>query len=376
MVYAYNNHLILTFVVFLVFYHSYGLKEDEESVKLDFAIVGFPKCSTTFLRNDLLSSNEEIFFGNDDNEIHHLNRNNAPALKKLFQNHPYTINGFKCPNLLYSETGLFNLEMYFKQTDLIIAVRHPILWFQSFYNYRLRKGYQMPEPHLLIGSCPTIFEDRLNVNEVEVTVEAQKVCTDRYVETTEIIGDSKYLLRTQEMYYLNILNNHNRAQFHIAMSRLGKTPLNSSDEMELLQNHTLPIHNFSNNIFLMEIGQLSVENQTSADQFIMDLERFLNLRNNSLPKLKQHQPRHHIDLKLDIEKIEEKEIDICEPSYHDLRKVLLNIGIDASKWIREYFLKADSVFVSQRKKFEELILQWEVDPCENDDEIESEDVML
>ena len=162
MVYAYNNHLILTFVVFLVFYHSYGLKEDEESVKLDFAIVGFPKCSTTFLRNDLLSSNEEIFFGNDDNEIHHLNRNNAPALKKLFQNHPYTINGFKCPNLLYSETGLFNLEMYFKQTDLIIAVRHPILWFQSFYNYRLRKGYQMPEPHLLIGSCPTIFEDRLN----------------------------------------------------------------------------------------------------------------------------------------------------------------------------------------------------------------------
>lgn len=372
---AYNNHLLLTLVVFLVFGHSYGSKEDEESVKLDFAIVGFPKCSTTFLRNDLLSSNEEIFFGNDNNEIHYLNRNNAPALKKLFKNHPYTINGFKCPNLLYSEVGLFNLEMYFKQTDLIIAVRHPILWFQSFYNYRLRKGFEMPEPHLLIGSCPTIFEDRLNVNEAEVMVEAQKVCTDRYVATYYfIIGDSKYLFRTQKIC-LNILNNHNRAQFHIAISRLGKTPLNSLDEMALLQNHTLPIHNFSNKIFLMEIGQLSVENQTSADQFIMDLERFLNLRNNSLPKLKQHQPRHHIDLNFDVEKIEEREIDICDPSYDDLRKVLLNIGIDASKWIREYFLNADSVYVSQRKEFEELILQWEVDPCENDDDIESEDVV-
>jgi hypothetical protein len=149
----------------------------------------------------------------------------------------------------------------------------------------------------------------------------------------------------------------------------------SPDEMKLLQNHTLPIHNFFNKIFLIEIGQLSVENQTSADQFIIDLESFLNLRNNSLPKLKQHQPRHHIDLNLDVEKIKQNMVDICEPSYDDLRKVLLNIGIDASKWIREYFLNADSVYVSQREKFEDLILQWEVDPCENEDDIESEDVV-
>jgi hypothetical protein len=195
---VYNHHLfqiLLTLVVFLVFCHSYGLKEDEEAVKLDFAIAGFPKCSTTFLRNGLLSSNEDIFFGNDDNEIHYLHRNNAPALKKLFKNHSYTINGFKCPDLLYSEIGLFNLEMHFKQTDLIIAVRNPILWFQSFYNYRLRKGFEMPEPHLLIGSCPNIFEDRLNTNEVDVMVESHKVCTDRYVATNYfIIGDTKYLL--------------------------------------------------------------------------------------------------------------------------------------------------------------------------------------
>ncbi len=114
--------------------------EDHHDKILHFAIAGFPKCSTTFLRNTLLSV-DEVFFGNNQNEIHLLNRNSSVrAFKKLFSNHQETTNGFKCPDLLYSATGLKNLHSYFPSTDLVISVRHPVRWFESFYNYRTRNG--------------------------------------------------------------------------------------------------------------------------------------------------------------------------------------------------------------------------------------------
>lgn len=169
---------------------------------------------------------------------------------------------------------------------------------------------------------------------------------------------------------------HLRARFHIAMSRLGKTPMNTTGEMKLLNYQLLPIHNLSNKIFLMEIGQLSVNNQTIADQFVTDLEIFLNLRrenyeNNdqsALPRLTNHTPRHYIDPKLNIEEVSSNIIDICDSNYDDLRKILLNIGSDASRWIVEYFIKSESVYVSQREVFKELLLKWTEDPCGKDDD--------
>jgi hypothetical protein len=151
----------------------------QEKSILQFAIVGFPKCSTTFLRNTLLAPNPQIFLGNKENEIHFLTHNNIHDFKALFKDQPDTINGFKCPDLLYSSVGLHNLEQHFQNTDLIIAVRHPILWFQSFYNYRVRKGHRMPDPYQLIGTCPTSFEGSLIGVDNKVSTDAHKVCTDR-----------------------------------------------------------------------------------------------------------------------------------------------------------------------------------------------------
>jgi hypothetical protein len=140
---------------------------------LQFAIVGFPKCSTTFLRNSLLSPSNQIFFGNNQNEIHLLRNNNVQAFKDLFQNYLNTTNGFKDPGLLYSHVGLYNLYTHYPNTDLIISVRHPVLWFQSFYNYHIREGY-----HLLIGNCPNTYSGILNIDDSPVKVGSHGVCTD------------------------------------------------------------------------------------------------------------------------------------------------------------------------------------------------------
>jgi hypothetical protein len=57
----------------------------------------------------------------------------------------------KCPKDLETEYGLPLYEKYFPDIKFIVNVRHPVRWFESFYNYRLRRGFRMPPPAELIG---------------------------------------------------------------------------------------------------------------------------------------------------------------------------------------------------------------------------------
>jgi hypothetical protein len=41
----------------------------------------------------------------------------------------------------------------------------------------------------------------------------------------------------------------------------------------------------------------------------------------------------------------------------------MEVGISASKWIRQYFLDQPDVIVSSRERFEEILLTWLEDPC-------------
>ena len=125
----------------------HGSSDAGENV-INFAIIGFPKCSTTFLRNRLLHT-RQFFYGNNQTEIHHLRNNQVQEFVNLFANISdplIKMKGFKCPDVLYSNNALLNLKTYFPSAGLVVVVRHPVLWFQSFYNYRVRKGYNMPKP--------------------------------------------------------------------------------------------------------------------------------------------------------------------------------------------------------------------------------------
>ena len=75
------------------------------------------------------------------------------------------------------------------------------------------------------------------------------------------------------------------AKFHQFLSRLGCTPLNTSDERSLLDHHNMSVHHFPHaKLFLMEASQLNAANITRSDIFIQDLERFVEME-NSIPKL-------------------------------------------------------------------------------------------
>lgn len=152
---------------------------------LDFAIIGFEKTGTTFLLK-ALSSHPEVAMPIKHSELSKklcvkkesgkvvlldwLNEqqyDNDGILREdrellsdnnMKQQHSILIHGMKCSDLLRKSLAIENLADLSDQTRLIIGVRHPVLWYESLYNYRVRQSYEqnwtspIPSPHDLHGT--------------------------------------------------------------------------------------------------------------------------------------------------------------------------------------------------------------------------------
>ena len=102
-----------------------------------------------------LHKHPEVFMGFEKNldnaqEISSLTFDLVDEFKTIFKNnngdHKRTststgkqvINGFKEPNVLVFARPMVNIEKHFPETDFIVSTRHPVLYFESFYNFRAR----------------------------------------------------------------------------------------------------------------------------------------------------------------------------------------------------------------------------------------------
>lgn len=192
-------------------------------------------------------------------------------------------------------------------------MRHPVLWFESFYNYRIRDNFTLPAAEDLITCSP----------------EARNVCTE-------------------EIRY----NDH--------LSRLGKTDRTDPEELKLL-SPILPryrkLPKMDNPVFLYEINQLYETDPTLTAQYRQDLQNYLGLQ-TPLDPLTETRETHGDHPNKD------KEIDICAPEHTALHDELMQIARDSSLWIRNYFTKLPDVFVSSPDHFGKLLEDWMNDPCE------------
>lgn len=108
-----------------------------DNVTPDFGVIGFPKTGTTFLL-DALRMHPEVFMPgvgevcDMDNWFPMMSNASRPSQSRLA---PIRI-GFKCPTMLRSTYGIESLMKIAKQTRLVMGVRHPVTYFESFYNYR------------------------------------------------------------------------------------------------------------------------------------------------------------------------------------------------------------------------------------------------
>jgi hypothetical protein len=279
---------------------------------LDFAIIGHPKTATTFTMKWLASQDEIQMYRH---EIHSLRMGKPAELVSQLYSLPAGSQykrGYKAPRDLFSIKVLDSISEYWPDCKLVVGLRHPVRWFESFYNYHVRCGYTMPPADSLIGECPS---------------HSHGVCTEE-------------------------------AQFHLHLNLLGKTNQSTADEKKLLKPlpSKVPILGpMRNQVFLYEISQLGDEDDARADKYRRDLGSFLGLEHEISPIVRDEESlNYHYDL------------DICEDRYRPLRRALMDIAKPASEWIRTYFMQSPEVVVSSPEFFNELLLEWMEDPCDKE----------
>ncbi len=299
---------------------------------LDFAIVGFGKTGTTsILRHlsdmtDSLSQEHcDLVVGNSGKLLKDLYEDHARRFKQAKRNGEELedrLRGLKCPQDISSDYSMLNYAKYFPSTKLIIGIRHPVLWFESLYNFRVANvpwKAMLPTSELTRGCISG----------------SQGVCAWR-------------------------------ANFHDFLSRLGKTPMSSTSEKQLLQLGLDPVKSKVGPVFLYEVSQLSESGHNGEErsaQFRTDLKRFLGLQ-KEIPPFPLIDTSGRFDFLPPVKRqVDRNKIDICQPKHDAIRAVLMEKATLASKWILEYFLQSDEVFVSSREHFEMILESWRHDPC-------------
>jgi hypothetical protein len=232
--------------------------------------------------------------------------------------------GYKNPVHIFHPWALQHFERYWPASKLIIGVRHPVLWFESYYNYRLKRRDEMPPPASLMGACTGTMDE---------------VCTDN-------------------------------ANFHVHLAMLGKTNLTALERVLFETNSTTSTKvprspknqlHLPNPVFLYDVSQLDGSNVDVSESVRRDMQDFLGLQ-QPLPVLEAarstssstsaREPAHNM-------------LDICLPQHEPLRKQLLQIAWQASEWITTYFLPLSDVTVPAPEHFRSVLLNdWRRDPCE------------
>jgi hypothetical protein len=285
---------------------------------LQFAVLGFPKCGTSFMMR-YLGQHDEIAMLTDREHCElTTGTKDSVLVKALLDGLPIGnyARGLKCPKHLERPLAMDRLFRYFPNVRVIVGVRHPVLWFESFYNYRHLEGHHLLPAQELIGNCWNLGP----------TEKVRSVCTER-------------------------------AKFHNHLARLGKTSMQSAEERQHFSADVQNVsyaHGFSSTkVFLYDMAQLDDKNQDRSDILLEDLRSFLRVTKPFPPMVEEPKAVSNAT-----------RIDICDVEYDHLREVLLDTGVKASRWIRRVFVHAEGVTVSSPDFLDQLLAKWEEDPCE------------
>ena len=311
---------------------------------LDFAIIGFPKSGTSFLKN-YLNQTEETFVYHREfcikkssdltrfvevyHELH-VRFQQQQQVQHNNNNNQRIRFGLKCPGVLYRSHDMNIYKTYFPNTKFIVGIRHPVIWFESFYNYQVGRNVSLPaSTSSLIGKCEN----------------HQKVCTDR-------------------------------ARFHAALARLRKTPLVEKEEVDLLfgtryegnYNNTSSLHPPQQLRRFLNSGKHKKQQDGFPNQLLLYEVRQLH-QNDTTPRELSETLRNYLDIQSDLppilsyKNIKPRAINICDDVHANVRRLLVDHGTDAAIWIKDYLMENPTVEIASPESFVRLLDSWSADPC-------------
>lgn len=300
------------------------VKGDERFINsdigVDFAVIGFAKTGTTFLLRILGNHPDVIMDKHEFGGI--LKEDGVERTMAWLQNVSNTVDpklppkqyGIKNPAMIRTMNGIDNLMKISDHTRLVVGIRHPVLWFQSFYNYRVWGHYHYKRN----GIIPKAHE-----------------LTDGTRRWRDVATAC--------------------AKFEIYLMQLAKVPLSEKDTNEML-NESLYSSSVSPNpykVFVYTTEQLNDKNETRQRKFQTDLQHHLRLTSPLTDFTKSNKSK----------KTYNETINICDSQYDDIRYQLLRQGKKTSDWICNKFIESSDVVVSDKDYFISLLNKWGDDPC-------------
>ena len=301
---------------------------------IDFAIIGFPKTGTTTLLQALNQHPEVNMPPTELCQIHQNHKSWENWVRKhdahRIQSFLTKKNGIKCPAMVRLPSATENLMKLSNNTRLVVGLRHPIRWFESFYNYRLWEHYHY------------------NMTDMEIIP-----------HPSELTNGGKHWRIVSTVL----------ARYEEYLQQLDKVPLSSSEMIDMSNNaHTFWSRRLVPNpykIFIYIDEQLKDENTNRRIQFQKDLQTFLGLRrpiidfgsimaNANTERQRQQQTTTTLSYEY---------IDICEVQYASIRNELLQQATKTRHWIRDKFIISEYVTISGRELFLSSLESWSDDPC-------------
>jgi hypothetical protein len=289
---------------------------------LNFAILGFPKCGTSTMMHHLSNHSQIQMFNDERCEM--ASNQEVPLIRDWYNKLPAGdyVRGIKCPmDLENTKLSMRNYQKVFPKTNYIVGLRHPVLWFESFYNFRVHNKVPMAPADELIGRC-------MKKN--------RGLCTFR-------------------------------GNFHLFLSNLNKTNITDPNEIQYIgqkiRRSMDPLPRTKQKVFLYDVRQLSDSDSGREAQLLTDLQSFLGLHEPISPMIWFKPGKKH-ENENTLKKVNEMKINICDEKYIKLRDALMEQSINASRWISQYFIHAPDVFVSSKEHFSSVLMKsWERDPC-------------
>ncbi|GKY93544.1 hypothetical protein MPSEU_000321800 [Mayamaea pseudoterrestris] len=301
---------------------------------LDFVIADHPKCATTSIMQALYQHEQVKMY---NHEIYSLaNGDPVDLVKQLYAlggdnknndnahscSNNKIMRGYKSPNELRRLQSLWLLQKYFPTTKLIVGLRHPVWWFQSWYNFKATQGKLLNNhsTERFVDNLPPMLDFHKNL--------AQLGKTNATTDSREqgLLGNDfprplkPFQVRLYERLNMELVTDETSGATTVAMTKL------------------------DNPVFLY------VDEQVNDPAFSSSLQSFLHLDTPIAPIGRNNSAAAH-------------RMDVCHYSHRPLRAALVELGSDMADWILEYFVTLPEVTVSSPNKFRALLLEWKKDPC-------------